>query len=177
MTEENPTRTLPSRFVLAVTVGGVIGLGILRGPGEIAEVVTDPSLYLALWLLAGLFVLLSTAVCTELVGMTPRSGGFYSLIRRAYGPYAGFVIGWADWLTYAADLALKAIVILEFVAILLPETAAWSTPLAITVTSIFAVIQLRGIGLGALIQEFATALIGLVVVGLALVLFFVAPVR
>jgi APA family basic amino acid/polyamine antiporter len=108
--------------------------------------------------------------------MTPRSGGFYSLIRRAYGPYAGFVIGWADWLTYAADLALKAIVILEFVAILLPETAAWSTPLAITVTSIFAVIQLRGIGLGALIQEFATALIGLVVVGLALVLFFVAPV-
>jgi APA family basic amino acid/polyamine antiporter len=176
VTEENPKRALPSRFVLAVTVGGVIGLGILRGPGEIAEVVTDPSLYLALWLLAGLFVLLSTAVCTELVGMTPRSGGFYSLIRRAYGPYAGFVIGWADWLTYAADLALKAIVILEFVAILLPETAAWSTPLAITVTSIFAVIQLRGIGLGALIQEFATALIGLVVVGLALVLFFVAPV-
>ena len=176
MTEENQTRALPSRFVLAVTVGGVIGLGILRGPGEIAEVVTKSSFYLALWLLAGLFVLLSTAVSAELVGMTPRSGGFYSLIRRAYGPYAGFVIGWADWLTYAADLALKAIVILEFVAILLPETAAWSTPLAITVTSIFAVIQLRGIGLGALIQELATALIGLVVVGLALVLFFVAPV-
>jgi len=176
VTAQNQKRTLPSRFVLAVTVGGVIGLGILRGPGEIAEVVSKPSSYLALWLLAGLFVLLSTAVSAELVGMTPRSGGFYCLIRRAYGPYAGFVIGWADWLTYAADLALKAIVILEFVAILLPETAAWRTPLAITVTSIFAVIQLRGIGLGALIQEFATALIGLVVAGLALVLFFVAPV-
>ncbi len=160
-----------------MTVGGVIGLGILRGPGEIAEVVTKPSSYLALWLLAGLFVLLSTAVSAELVGMTPRSGGFYSLIRRAYGPYAGFVIGWADWLTYAADLALKAVVIIEFVAILFPESAAWSTPLAITVTSIFAVIQLRGIALGAFIQESATALIGLVVVALALVLFFVeAPI-
>jgi len=176
VTDENLTRALPSRFVLAVVVGGVIGLGILRGPGEIAEVVTDPSLYLALWLLAGLFVLLSTAVCAELVGMTPRSGGFYSLIRRAYGPYAGFVIGWADWLTYPADLALKAVVIMEFVAILFPESATWSTPLAITVTSIFAAIQLRGIALGALIQEFATALIGLVVIGLALVLFFVAPI-
>ena len=171
MTEENPARALPSRFVLAVTVGGVIGLGILRGPGEIAVVVTKPSLYLALWLLAGLFVLLSTAVSAELVGMTPRSGGFYSLIRRAYGPYAGFVIGWADWLTYAADLALKAVVIIEFVAILFPESAAWSTPLAITVTSIFAVIQLRGIGLGAFIQELAAAVIGLVVIGMALVLF------
>ena len=172
MIELNQTRALPSRFVLAVTVGGVIGLGILRGPGEIAEVVTDSSLYLALWLLAGLFVLLSTAVSAELIGMTPRSGGFYSLIRRAYGPYAGFVIGWADWLTYAADLALKAVVIIEFIAILFPEAAAWTTPLAITVTSIFAVIQLRGIGLGAFIQESATALIGFFIIGLSLALFF-----
>jgi len=173
VTGQNLTRALPSRFVLAVTVGGVIGLGILRGPGEIAEVVTDPSLYLALWLLAGLFVLLSTAVCAELVGMTPRSGGFYSLIRRAYGPYAGFVIGWADWLTYAADLALKAVVIIEFVAMLFPESAAWSTALAISVTTVFAIIQLRGISLGALIQEVATSLIGLFIFGLALLLFFV----
>jgi len=176
VTEENPTRALPSRFVLAVTVGGVIGLGILRGPGEISEVVPEPSLYLALWLFGGLFVLLSTAVSAELLGMTPRSGGFYTLVRRAYGPYPGFVIGWLDWLSYAADLAIKAVVIMEFVAILFPETAAWRTALAIIVTTVFAAIQLRGIGLGALIQEFATALIGLIVVGLALVLFFVAPV-
>ena len=177
MTDENLTRALPSRFVLAVTVGGVIGLGILRGPGEIAEVVPEPSLYLALWLAAGLFVLLSTAVSAELLGMTPRSGGTYSLIRRAYGPYPGFVIGWVDWLSFAADLALKAVVIMEFVAILFPETAVWRTALSIIVTTAFAGIQLRGIALGAFIQEFATALIGLVVVGLALVLFFAeAPV-
>ncbi len=68
-------------------------------------------------------------------------------------------------------------VIIEFVAILFPESAAWSTPLAITVTSIFAAIQLRGLSLGAFIQESATALIGLGIFGLSLVLFFVeAPV-
>ncbi|MGI9260681.1 MAG: APC family permease [Woeseiaceae bacterium] len=175
MTADN--HALPKRFVIAVTVGGVIGLGILRGPGEIAEVVRDPSLYLALWLVAGLFVLLSTIVSAELVGMTPRSGGFYSMIRRAYGPYAGFVIGWADWLTYAADLALKAVVIIEFLGILIPDVSAWSKALAISVTTVFAAIQLRGIGLGALIQEIATSLIGLVIFGLALLLLFVdAPV-
>jgi APA family basic amino acid/polyamine antiporter len=159
--------------VLAVIVGGVIGLGILRGPGEIAAVVPAPGLYLALWLFGGLFVLLSTAVTAELLGMTPRSGGAYSLIRRAYGPYAGFVIGWADWLSFTADLALKAVVVTEFVAILVPESAAWSKQLAILVTTVFAAIQLRGISLGALIQEFATSLIGLVIVGLSLVLLFV----
>ena len=172
MTEQNLTRALPSRFVLAVTVGGVIGLGILRGPGEIAEVVPEPSWYLALWLFGGLFVLLSTAVSAELLGMTPRSGGTYTLVRRAYGPYAGFVLGWVDWLSFAADIALKAVVIMEFVAILLPETAAWRTSLAIIVTTVFAAIQLRGIALGAIIQEIATSAIGLVVIGLALVLFF-----
>ena len=158
--------------MLAVTVGGVIGLGILRGPGEIAGIITDSTLYIALWLFSGLFVLLSTAITVELVGMTPRSGGFYSLVRRAYGPYTGFVIGWADWLTYAADLALKAVVIIEFISILIPESSDWSTPLAIIVTTLFAAIQLRGIALGALIQETATSLIGLVVFVLALVLFF-----
>jgi len=173
VTNQNLTRALPSRFVLAVTVGGVIGLGILRGPGEIAKVVPEPSLYLALWFFGGLFVLLSTAVTAELLGMTPRSGGAYALIRHAYGPYPGFVIGWVDWLSFAADLALKAVVIMEFVAILFPETEAWRTPLAMMVTTVFAAIQLRGIALGALIQESATALIGLVIVALSLVLFIV----
>ncbi|MDH3718697.1 MAG: APC family permease, partial [Planctomycetota bacterium] len=176
MTERIQKRALPSKFVLAVTVGGVIGLGILRGPGEIAEVVTDSTLYLALWLFAGLFVLLSTAVSVELVGMTPRSGGVYSLIRRAYGPYSGFVIGWADWLTYATDLAIKAVVIMEFVAILFPASAAWTTALAITATTVFAVIQLRGIELGALIQQTATSLIGLFIFIMAMVLFFASSV-
>ena len=173
MTEANPARALPSRFVIAVTVSGVIGLGILRGPGEIAAVIPEPELYLALWFLGGLFILLSTAVVAELLGMTPRSGGAYPLIRHAYGPYPGFVIGWADWLSFAADLALKAVVVMEFVAILLPETEAWSRPLAILITTVFAAIQLRGIGLGALIQEFATSFIGFVIVVLSLVLFFV----
>jgi APA family basic amino acid/polyamine antiporter len=172
VSEQNQKRALPSRFVLAVTVGGVIGLGILRGPGEIAELVTGSTQYLALWLFVGLFVLLSTAVSVELVGMTPRSGGFYTLIRRAFGPYSGFVIGWADWLTYAADLALKAVVIIEFLAILIPVPTAWTTVLAIAVTTTFAAIQLRGIGLGALIQETVTSLIGLIIFGLAMLLFF-----
>jgi APA family basic amino acid/polyamine antiporter len=173
VTDQSPKRALPSRFVIAVTVGGVIGLGILRGPGEIAAVVTEPGLYLALWFLGGLFILLSTAVVAELLGMTPRSGGAYPLIRHAYGPYPGFVIGWADWLSFAADLALKAVVVMEFVAILLPQTEAWSRSLAVLVTTAFAAIQLRGIGLGALIQEFATSFIGLVIVALSLVLFFI----
>ena len=77
--QHNPKRILSSGFTLAVIVGGIIGLGILRTPGEVATVVTDPWLFVSLWMLGGLFVLLSTTVVAELVGMTPRSGGTYPL--------------------------------------------------------------------------------------------------
>jgi APA family basic amino acid/polyamine antiporter len=123
--------------------------------------------------LGGLFVLLSTAVCAELIGMTPRSGGVYALVRHAYGPYPGFVIGWVDWLTFVADLALKAVVIVEFTAMLIPGADSHKTVLAILITSVFAAVQLRGISLGALVQQVATSMIGLMIVVLSLVLFFV----
>ena len=168
-------KTLPSRFVLAVTVGGVMGLGILRGPGEIAKIIPEPTLYLLFWFFGGIFVLLSTTVTAELFGMTARSGGTYALVRRAYGGYSGFVIGWVDWLSFTADLALKAVVIIEFVSILLPELKTWSTLLAISVTSGFALIQLRGVTLGAKIQELATTIISLVIVCMTLILFFIEP--
>lgn len=170
MSDSAVVRSLPSRFVLAVTVGGVIGLGILRGPGEIAQAVPEPTLYLGLWFFSGLFVLLTTAVVAELLGMTPRSGGTYALVRRAYGPFAGFVLGWIDWLSFAADLALKAVVIVTFIAILMPQVAEWRVPLAIAVTTFFAAIQLRGVSFGAIIQEVATSAIGLMIVVLSLAL-------
>jgi len=166
---------LSGSFVLAVTVGGVIGLGILRGPGEIANVTSNPSLYLALWLFGGLFVLLSTAVTAELVGLTPRSGGVYALIRRAYGPYPGFVLGWVDWLSVVADIALKAVVILEFLVMLMPEADAWRKPLAIAVTSVFAALQMRGVALSAFVQKCASAIIALIIIGMSLLLLFVEP--
>ncbi len=163
---------LSSGFTLAVIIGGIIGLGILRTPGEIAAVVPDPLMFVSLWVLSGLFILLSTVVVAELVGMTPRSGGTYALVRRAYGPFPGFVIGWVDWLSFVADIAFKAVVITEFVSLLVPAASPWQTPLAIAVSSVFATVQLRGVALGAKVQQAAAAAVALIIVGFTLVLVF-----
>lgn len=165
-----PKRVLTSGFTLAVTVGGIIGLGILRTPGEVASVAPNPWLFVSLWLLGGLFALLSTVVASELVAMTPRSGGSYSLVRRAYGPFPGFVIGWVDWLSFVADIALKAVVVTEFATLLIPAIDPWQMPLSIMVSSVFAALQLRGIALGSKIQHFAAAAIALIIVGFTLAL-------
>ncbi|MEH6592640.1 MAG: amino acid permease [Halioglobus sp.] len=175
-TQHHPRRLLGSGFTLAVSVGGIIGLGIMRTPGEIAAVVPNPWMFLSLWLLGGLFVLLTAAVAAELVGMTPRSGGTYSLVRRAYGPFPGFVMGWVDWLSCVGDIAIKAIVISEFASLLFPSIEPWQKPLAIIVSSLFAALQLRSVTLGAKIQEVAAASMALAVVGFSLALLFAEPV-
>ena len=171
-TQHHPKRILGSGFTLAVTVGGIIGLGILRTPGEVAAVVPNPWMFVSVWVLGGLFVLLTAVVVAELIGMTPRSGGTYSLVRRAYGPFPGFVIGWVDWLSWVGDIALKAVVVTEFAAELIPATAPWQIPLAILLSSVFAALQLRGVALGAKIQEVAAAAMALIVVGFTLALIF-----
>jgi len=146
-TQHHPKRILGSGFTLAVTVGGIIGLGILRTPGEIANVVPNPWMFVSVWVLGGLFVLLTAVVVAELIGMTPRSGG-------------------------VGDIALKAVVVTEFAAELIPATAPWQTPLAILLSSVFAALQLRSVALGAKIQEVAAAAMALIVVGFTLALIF-----
>lgn len=169
------SRNISSTFPLAVTISGVIGLGILRNPGEIASVIPEATLYIGLWLVAGLFVLLSTSVVAELVGMTPQSGGTYTLVRNAYGPYPGFVIGWVDWLSFVGDIALKAVVAMEFIALLFPAATPWNTPLAIMLTTVFAALQLRGIALGSRIQQIASVCMALIVLGFSFTLLFAGP--
>jgi APA family basic amino acid/polyamine antiporter len=161
---------------LAVSVGGVIGVGILRTPGEIAGVVSDPWVFVLLWLFGGLFVLLTAIVVAELVGMTPRSGGTYSLVRRAYGPFSGFVMGWIDWLSCVGDIAIKAIVVCEFASLIAPSIRPWQTPLAVTISTVFAALQLWDVRLGAKIQEIAAASMALMIIGFTLALFFAEPV-
>jgi len=170
--KQHPKRVLSSGFTLAVTIGGIIGLGILRTPGEVALIAPDPWLFVSLWLLGGLFALLCTVVAAELIGMTPRSGGSYSLVRRAYGPFPGFIIGWVDWLSFVADIALKAVVVTEFATLLFPAVGQWQIPLAIMVSTVFAALQLRSIAMSAKIQQFAAAIMALIVVGFTLTLVF-----
>lgn len=163
-------RVLSRGFAISAVIGGIIGLGVLRTPGEIAKVVTNPWAFAGLWVAGGLFVVLSTLVVGELIGLSPRSGGPYVLVRRGLGPYPGFVMGWVDWLSFVADIALKAVVVVEYAALLAPIDGVSKTGVPMVLITVFAVLQLRGARLGAGIQRLAAAFIALSVVGFTLML-------
>lgn len=153
-------------------MGTIIGLGILRTPGEIASTIQDPWVYMALWVAGGVFVLLSTLVAAELISITPKSGGLYSLVEKAFGPYPGFLIGWTDWLAQAASGALKAVVLMEYAALLLPALKPWVTPGALLINAVFAALQLGGVKLGGRVHQVAATLFGLILISVSMALLF-----
>lgn len=168
--EQQLRRALGRSFGIAACVGTVIGLGILRTPGEIASTVQDPWLYMTLWVAGGAFVLLSIGVIAELIAMTPKSGGPYVLVAKAFGPYPGFLLGWTDWLANCAAGALKAVVLMEYAALLVPQLGPYTTVGALALTTAFGFLQLGGVRVSGGILQAAAAAFALILLAVAVAL-------
>ena len=145
-------------FGLAVTIGNTIGAGIFRAPGEVARHLPDGGLFLAAWTAGGLYALLGAIQIAELGTMIPRSGGQYVFARHALGDYAGFVVGWSDWISTCGTTAAVSIVVGEFTGALLPALNGRAPAVAVVVASAFAVVQWRGIRAGSLVQNVTSLL-------------------
>src|SRR5262249_16620846 len=71
---------------------------------------------------------------------------------------AGFAVGWTDWLTYCAVLGYISIGLAEFVGVLLPGAAPFTTPIAIASLLAFVALQWGGVRISSRFQEWATAI-------------------
>ena len=151
-------RVLGVGFGLAVIVGNTIGAGIFRAPGTIAEQLPNPWFFLGVWVLGGLYALLGAISLAELGTMLPRSGGQYVYSRYALGEYAGFIVGWSDWISSCGSTATVALLIGQFSGALVPAFAGRGPAVAAAVAIVFAVFQWRGIVWGSNIQNVTSLL-------------------
>lgn len=151
----NLLKILRVRDGLAVTVGIIIGVGILRTPGLIAGYLGNPLAMLGVWAFGGLMVVLSTLVLAEMAAALPQAGGKYVYAREAYGPVAGFVVGWSELLvTRGFSGAAKAVVIAEYLVLLMGRG---SVPLlAATIVLAFFLLHTGGLKAGRNFQNVTT---------------------
>jgi len=162
-------RSLGMWFGVAVGVGGMIGAGILRAPADVAARLPSPWLFLGAWVLGGIYALLGANAIAELATIRPRSGGQYVFVREALGPYAGFIVGWNDWLSSAASVSAVAIVEGEAIAALVPSLAGQVLLIALLGVVITTVVLVRGIRESDRAQRWTSA-----IKALALLLLIVA---
>ena len=158
--KENPAlqkgslkKILGVSFGIAVTIGGTIGVGILRTPGIVAAQFGSGWLIMAAWVLGGAYALLGTISILELGTMLPQDGGWFVFVRRAFGDYGGFIIGWSDWVGTCASVASMLIAIGEFTIILIPSWAGYIKSIAIVTLLFFFAIQWIGLKASSRTQE------------------------
>lgn len=164
-------RVLGVAFGLAVMVGMTIGMGILRTPGEIAALVPSASVYLMIWILGAVYALLGALTVAELATLRPRSGGLYPMVHDALGPFAGFVSGWTDSLSFCGSIAGIAIVFGEYIGPLVPALDGHEGLTASAVVIVISLLQCQGIRVGNAIQLTTSSMKGIALFALAVAAF------
>jgi APA family basic amino acid/polyamine antiporter len=169
---------LGTSFGVAVAVGAMIGVGILRAPASIAREVPDVFLIMALWSVALLHALLEANVIAELGTAMPRAGGPYVYVHRAFGDIGGLAVGWTLWMQRAASTAALSIAFAEFLGLLWPTAPRMAPAIAVAMQLALFGINLAGLREGRVIQELTSFLKALALFGFCAVAFFmIAPAR
>jgi APA family basic amino acid/polyamine antiporter len=144
-------------FGLAITVGNIIGAGILRTPGEIAGHLPRFAPFMAVWIIGGLYALLGANALAELGTIVPKSGGQYVFVRRALGDYPAFIVGWSDWISTCGTTAVVAIVIGEYTRDLFPSITSLGV-VALVAVGMLTIVQWFGIKWGSGAQNVTSVL-------------------
>lgn len=94
-------------WVLAslTAINATIGAGIFRVPGTVARSAGSLGATILLWVAGGLVALCGALSLAELGAAMPRAGGMYEYLRRAYGPWVGFLLGWTKLLILVPSVA------------------------------------------------------------------------
>ncbi|MFF5155738.1 amino acid permease [Streptomyces sp. NPDC000348] len=115
---------LEQRHLSMIALGGVIGAGLFVGSGE-AVAAAGPSVVVA-YALSGLLVMLVMRMLGEMSAAHPSSGSFSAHAERAFGPWAGFTVGWSFWVLLCTAVGLEALGAAEIVTGWLPGTPEWA---------------------------------------------------
>lgn len=81
---------------VSILIGITIGAGIFTTPSIIAGYQASFYSIILFWIGAGLFVMIGGLIYAELGTRLPNTGGEYVYLSRAFGPYVGFIFGWAQ---------------------------------------------------------------------------------
>jgi basic amino acid/polyamine antiporter, APA family len=149
-------RVLGVTFGIAVSLGSSIGSGIMRTPSQMASRLPSAVLIMAAWTLGAIYSLLGAWSLAEVGAMIPSSGAYYTIARRAYGDYLGFVVGWNDWASNCSAVAAAAILIGEYARDLAP-VLSHTIVTASAIVALIALLQWRGVRWASQFQNVVSA--------------------
>ena len=160
---------------IAILIGITIGAGIYSTPNIIAGYQSSFGNIILLWLIAGAFVYIGGLIYAELGTRVPSTGGEYVYLTKAFGPYVGFIFGWAQlFIIRTSPAAGLAIITINYFEHFVELTSFTHTALTILVILLIGALNYIGIKQASIYQNISTfikvgGLFFLVAAGLILV--------
>jgi APA family basic amino acid/polyamine antiporter len=146
-----------------LVVGNMVGAGIFTTSGLLMGELGDASLMLLLWLAGGILALCGALCYGALGAAMPQAGGECVYLSQLYHPLLGFLTGWVSFFVgFSAPLAASALGCSEYLARAFPVGVAWGDPDlikklgAVLVIGALGAVHLRGIEVGARVQNWLT---------------------
>ena len=136
-------RSLSLPYVIAISIGGMLGSGIFVLPG-FASGLTGSSVWLA-YLLGAVCVLPAALSKSELATAMPSSGGTYVYIERAFGPLFGTISGIGLWLSLLLKSSFALIGLGAYLAVLVNINDGLTPYVALGFLSIIVLLNIFGV--------------------------------
>jgi len=119
MSETKPQRKLSLFDVTNLVIGAIIGADIYVASSFGAGYLGPASLIV--WVIAGLIAIAIALCFAQCAMLLPKVGGPYAYAKKAWGPFAGFIIGWSLWLAEWISLAVFPIAFTRYLMFFYPN--------------------------------------------------------
>lgn len=139
------------RELSLLPLAAVIFFNVSGGPYGIEEAVASfgPGLTLLLLVLTPLVWSLPVALAmAELSSALPEEGGYVVWVKRAFGPFWAFQVGWWSWIGSFVDVALYPVLFVDYLSRWLPNPnplTRWALALAFVL--VLTLLNIRGVRL------------------------------
>jgi APA family basic amino acid/polyamine antiporter len=105
--------------VTNLVVGAIIGADIYVASAFGAKYLGPFSL--VVWVLAGIIAIVIALCFAQCAALLPKVGGPYAYAKEAWGPFAGFLVGWSLWLAEWVSLAVFPVAFTQYLMFFLPN--------------------------------------------------------
>jgi APA family basic amino acid/polyamine antiporter len=165
-------RALGALDATMINVGVMVGSAVFLTASDVARALPHPLLQLGAWVVAALFSLAGALTIAELGASMPEAGGLYVYLRRAFGPFWGFLYGWSLFaVIQTAAIAAVAVAFASYCGHFVPLSPRDVQLVATAAIVAFTALNILGVREGVVTQNLVTFAKIAVVLGLVVLAF------
>ena len=160
---------------ISLLIGITIGSAIFATPQLIATYLSSFSTILLLWIFISFIVLIGSLIYAELGSRFPSTGGEYVYISKAFGPFWGFIFGWAQLLIIRTSPAAGiSLITANYIGYFIELEQFEKNFLAVCIIILFGIINFIGVEKASAYNKFSSLIktIGLALFAFIGLLFF-----